>query len=71
LSKVANFNLPHMHWAPLLGNTHLEIFGTRKLESSAFTWRCSRDPTNTDLWQTDRQTHTWLRHIPRQHDVVR
>ena len=36
LSKVANFNLPHLHLVPTLGTTPLdftEIFGVKKLES--------------------------------------
>jgi len=39
LSKVANFNLPHLHLAPPLGVTHsnfVDIFSSRKLESVGY-----------------------------------
>jgi len=39
LSKVVNFNLPHLHLALPFGVIHLrfaEIFGTRKLESLGY-----------------------------------
>jgi len=39
LSKVANFNLPHLHLAPPLGWPRLifvKIFGIRKLESLGY-----------------------------------
>jgi len=44
LSKVADFNLPHLHWHPHLGSPHsnfTKIFGIKKLESM---WQYSHDP---------------------------
>jgi len=44
LSKVANFNLPHLHIAPLLGWSHsnfTKIFAIRKLDSWGYHLRDS------------------------------
>jgi len=66
LSKVTNFNLPHLHLMPVLEWPSLsfaEIFSIRKLESFAIVWCGLHDPmfsrfnrTPTCDRQTDRHT---------------
>ena len=63
LSKVANFNLTHLHLAPLLVLPRLsfaEIFGIRKL-SCGIVLRSAVSVEHRFV--TDRQTDTWLGHI--------
>jgi len=68
LSKVANFNIPHLH----LGMTPLqfsEMFGHRNLDSQGYRVAFFRNPTfsrfHTIPGVTDTQTDTRRRHIPR------
>jgi len=49
LSKAANFNLLHLHLAPLFGVTpnFAEIFAIKKTRIHVgYLWRCLRDPIN-------------------------
>jgi len=70
LSKVANFNLPHLHLAPPLGVTSFEFCRdlwhqkTTDTGLSCGVWHCLRDPTlspfsrtQTCNRQTDRHDH--------------
>jgi len=68
LSKVANFNPPHLYLSPPYGVITFEFpvnFGVRKLLESqghrAIVWHYLRDPTFSrfdTIQECDRQTHT-------------
>jgi len=67
LSKVTDFNLPHLHLAPLLGwprSIVAEIFGIKKLIVSelswaSFPWSACSHFSRTPSWdrRTDGRTH--------------